>query len=212
MVKSKPCSLLILNISRHLHKAKALLAHHSLTIQHRLPHKVTAHLHLNHMEACNSQTTLRLLPQRPKTTTILLHLPLEVMEIIHHHSQATNKIAMVRIHRRLNSKVHLRGVVTLALPKVDIQVLPVNKVVMDNSNRITHKITMGNRKVDIPHQDIDGSAASQPASGHWNTNDITKLDYIYIFYSIGVKIKDTLVLPYSDISLSFTINCDFEKA
>jgi hypothetical protein len=35
---------------------------------------------------------------------------------------------------------------------------------MDNSNRITHKITMGNRKVDIPHQDIDGSAASQPAS------------------------------------------------
>jgi hypothetical protein len=73
-------------------------------------------------------------------------------------------------------------VVTLALPKVDIQVLPVNKVVMDNSNRITHKITMGNRKVDIPHQDIDGSAASQPASGHWNTNDITKLDYIYFLF------------------------------
>lgn len=54
--------------------------------------------------------------------------------------------------------------------------------------------------------------ASQPASEHWTTNNITKLDYIYIFYSIGVKIKDTLVLLYSDISLSFTINCDFEKA
>lgn len=52
--------------------------------------------------------------------------------------------------------------------------------------------------------------ASQPAGIGIQTTSRNWI--IYIFYSIGVKIKDTLVLLYSDISLSFTINCDFEKA